>query len=260
MDYKDWKLKGIDTILEISVNEVGFEGGRGSAPVIVFYMTANARLISTQDGRELYAGEYNYKSEPRKFADWVNYDALFLKKEFVLSYMVLAEQIMDEAFVLFDIPLSYFSPYGYCSIKPAYPEIRFSFFKKDMDYIRVGTSSPTLKWESFPGKRDKECIDSETLKKITAVTYDLKIWQADNGHVGKLVYSKGGIPNPYHTIESQLCSNTKYFWTVRAKFVLEGRKRATRWACSRRPMENMIDTCKLRQIPDRNYFRFTTEP
>jgi hypothetical protein len=250
VNYALLNAKGINTVFEVAVTGVGFEGGRGSDPEIFFFMTVSTRLIRTQDGTELYTGEYKYKSKPRKFTAWAYNNATPLRDEFALCYKYLAEQIIDETFILFDVPVSYLSSYESCSVKPVYPEVKFGFLQKDMAYIKIGSIFPTIRWEAFPGEREKEIID-----RINSVTYDLKIWKVEGDHPGRLAYEKRGIPDPYHTIESRLNSSSKYFWTVRANFILDGHKRATKWASSRRP----LNPCRRNDIPNANYFRFTTE-
>jgi hypothetical protein len=39
----------------------------------------------------------------------------------------------------------------------------------------------------------------------------------------------GGLPSPAFTLEQPLAHGTPDFWTVRARFELDGRERATGW-------------------------------
>jgi hypothetical protein len=44
-----------------------------------------------------------------------------------------------------------------------------------------------------------------------------------------IVYRRDGLASPTHTLETALSPGTRYFWTVRARFELDGRERVTEW-------------------------------
>ncbi len=68
------------------------------------------------------------------------------------------------------------------------------------------------------------------------------------------VYSRAGIPAPSHTLEETVQPSTKYFWTVRARFELDGQPRVTEWG--------VTDSFARRLVPVSNpfSFRFKTPP
>jgi hypothetical protein len=84
------------------------------------------------------------------------------------------------------------------------------------------------------------------------VTYDLKIWQVEGCERGRLVYERRGLTTPEHPMEESLAPASRYFWSVRARFALDARPTATRWA--------HVDAthCFPNDIPDWQYHRFTT--
>jgi hypothetical protein len=45
-----------------------------------------------------------------------------------------------------------------------------------------------------------------------------------------LVYSQQGLVTPEHTLGTPLQPSSLYFWTVRAHFMLDGKRRATEWS------------------------------
>ncbi len=108
-------------------------------------------------------------------------------------------------------------------------------------YPNVDSLRPTLRWESFPRREDLEADREGVLRRVNAVTYDLKIWKAMEGYQsrriqrqeiaapGELVYSRTGLPGPSHRVETPLEPSTQYFWTVRARFKINGRSRVTEW-------------------------------
>jgi hypothetical protein len=45
-----------------------------------------------------------------------------------------------------------------------------------------------------------------------------------------LVYTKRGLVTREHTLETPLQPNARYFWSIRAHFTLDGKRRATEWS------------------------------
>jgi hypothetical protein len=62
------------------------------------------------------------------------------------------------------------------------------------------------------------------------VSYDLKILRAEFDHPSQVVYERFGLPGPSHRVEEPLERSTRYFWTVRARFELNGATRVTPWS------------------------------
>ena len=108
----------------------------------------------------------------------------------------------------------------------------------------VDTLRPTFRWERFPRIRDPS--DPFFSTRMGSVTYELRLWKVGKGFPddykyswmygcwdtdpGELVYSRQGIGQPEHTLETPLQPDSRYFWTVRAHFTLDGRRRATQWS------------------------------
>jgi len=105
-------------------------------------------------------------------------------------------------------------------LRAEYPEQRFRLFLDELaKFVPVDSLQPTLRWESFPRKKDFDAKIGE----VSDVTYQLKI--AGDG----MLYSKDALREPYHTIDVPLKPSTKYLWTVRACFKLKGEPRCTVW-------------------------------
>jgi hypothetical protein len=142
-----------------------------------------------------------------------------------------------------------------CAPKPPYvvglrPESSFAGTES-----QVYTLRPTFRWERFPRAKDREEIATHAGERIGTVSYELRLWKVGEefprssggigevydykyswGHEcrdtdpGKLVYTKQGLVHPEHTLETRLLPNSLYFWTVRAHFTLNGKRRATEWS------------------------------
>ena len=115
-------------------------------------------------------------------------------------------------------------------LRPEYPNVGPA-------YVKVDSLKPTFRWEPFPRPQDYEAdkervlkrIREGVLKRIRNVAYDLKIWRAEDEFPIELIYARQGLPDPSHSIEEPLEPSTKYFWTIRARFELDGHSRVIAW-------------------------------
>lgn len=132
------------------------------------------------------------------------------------------------------------SVYG---LRPLEPPARDQF-------VKVESLQPTLRWEPFPNAKDQEADHEHVLSRIRNVTYDMEIFRAgEEDHPVELVYVRVGLPEPSHTVEDPLQPSAKYFWTVRARFELDGLTRVSPWGRFRRPGTTHA------VVPSRLYFR-----
>ena len=126
---------------------------------------------------------------------------------------------------------------------------------------QVDTLRPTFRWERFPMAADLLELTPRGGERMAAVSYEFHLWKvgkelsgtrvapgsrarigtdADYTYSwrhecrdtdpGELVYTKQGLVTPEHTLETPLQPNSLYFWTVRAHFTLDGKRRATEWS------------------------------
>jgi hypothetical protein len=108
-------------------------------------------------------------------------------------------------------------------LRAEYPEQRF-FFLVDAppaSFVEVDSLQPTLRWEPFPRKKDLEA----GIGNVSDVTYQLRI-SSDGWY-----YEKDNLIEPRHTVDAPLKPSTRYVWTVRACFTLDGEPRCTVWGC-----------------------------
>lgn len=137
----------------------------------------------------------------------------------------------------------------YYVLKPLYPEFAQCLFCTHgpigiLKFVPVDSTQPTLRWETFPRSHDQ--FDTNGVeRRITEVRYDLRVFETASpatesvpyGGLAKhmlvpaqQVYEARDIPETSHKIKTALDSCTKYFWTVRARFKLDGQMRTTEWA------------------------------
>jgi hypothetical protein len=125
---------------------------------------------------------------------------------------------------------------------PIYPEQSFSMghFRSNqldtLDWPKVDSLQPTLRWEPFPGSNQwgwgtpRKPFVVVDAKSVTDVSYDLKIWVVSKGAAGDVAYERERLPEPSHHLESPLKPDTEYYWSVRARFSVDGKPRVTEWS------------------------------
>lgn len=133
-------------------------------------------------------------------------------------------------------------------LRPEYPEVHH------LAFVEVDSLQPMLRWESFPRPQDHEADNEGLMNRIRVVTYELKIWRAENDYPGELVYTRQGLPEPSHKIDDSLQRCTKYFWTIRARFTLEGHSRVTEWGLA----TTSYISPRVAYVPIPFYYRFRT--
>jgi len=101
---------------------------------------------------------------------------------------------------------------------------------KGIRFVQVDSLKPTLQWKSFPTAKDIKVDKTGDLNRICEVTYDLNIWRAEDPPSKVIIYSRTQLENSSHKIESPLDPLTRYFWSVRVRFKLDGRDIETNWS------------------------------
>ena len=142
-----------------------------------------------------------------------------------------------------------------CGLRPIYPVPEyggpFSDSNAELVFVDVNSLQPTFRWERFEA-------GNQTGIDLASVRYDLRIWDVQNGAPVGVAYAREGLAETFHRLETPLRPQTKYFWSVRARFLLDGQTRVTPWARSQYPWRAGPDPWKLPMIPDDNYLRFHT--
>ena len=147
-------------------------------------------------------------------------------------------------------------PISVYGLRPEYPELSRNTFDNDITFVGVDSLQPTLKWEPFTKLLER--ADRENLQgRIGAVTYDLQIWRGTFRPV-ELVYEQRGLEHPWHKLAATLQPSTRYFWTVRARFELDGDYRVTEWGKLREGLRKTNRPRRSNIVPDPDYYRFET--
>ena len=152
--------------------------------------------------------------------EWTGHLAEHFREELPRASRRLSEKILIDFFMRYGFEERTFAP-GLGAFIDAYAENRVKGLR---DLRLLGgkkpskSSRPSLHWETFPGEN---------------VTYDLRIWESKVGsrtQVGQVVYKRDGLTENMHTLETWLSSSTGYTWSVRARFIRDGKARVTEWS------------------------------
>ena len=116
-------------------------------------------------------------------------------------------------------------------LRPEYPTANLDITgTPKMAFVEVDTVQPTLRWEPFPDADARKADRDGRLNRIRDVSYDLRIFGAEHDHPTEVLYARSELSEPSHKVETALMPAAKYFWTVRARFMLDGVTRVTPWA------------------------------
>ncbi len=236
-----------DTFLEVGVVELRLVGSGIDRP-LALVVNVETRLLLPEKRGTLYEASLEYRSRTRKYAEWAADNAQPFQEELDRAVHSLAERIVEEVFLLH--PIS--------GPQPAPPAAPWEFVSAD-------SLQPTLRWEGFPQLQDRQTNREETLGRIRQVTYDLMIWRAEEeypqeflqAYPGELVYRRQGLSEPWHKLEEPLAPTTKYFWTIRARFELDGLPRVTQWGMTKGRPDDLPEA-RMPVIPSPSHYRFST--
>jgi hypothetical protein len=89
------------TILEVTVERVGLQAPVGIKPPLTFVLTERTRLLRASDGTELYVHWLTYRGRTRPIEAWLAENSAMLREDVGRACRVLAEEIVDEVFLLY---------------------------------------------------------------------------------------------------------------------------------------------------------------
>ncbi|MGE0081304.1 MAG: hypothetical protein AB7U81_08405 [Thiohalomonadaceae bacterium] len=251
--------------LLVEAAELGFERGRYLRDSLALTLDLGVRWFR---GDELIvARSFSYRSSERPAHTW---DAAATTAVLKSAYSELGEHIAEELLMSAGLPRAVGDACGLQGLAPK------RLYRPQLGptpgdwnrFIVLDTHTPTLDWESFAEHARRAGAEAvgETAREVR---YDLRLWQVLPGAAPLLVYERQGLTATEHTVEMPLRAATRYFWSVRARFIApDGSTRVTTWARFRLPYAavsasagvagTVRDPCLLDFIAEPNYYRFAT--
>jgi len=246
----------LDTVVELSLLrfEAEVTGAKGN-PISVKAIF-RVRVVNASDGKVL--DSFTHQSIAAGiFDDWIKDNAQMLANAIQFMYRDFAEVVVDELFLNYrpvgeaddktaqqeikkadtDIWEQHMVLSDYV-LQPLYPEVwrkllPFGDFSFGGLIVRdVDSSEPTLSWEALP--KLKELSKARAGSRITDVKYDLRIFNyryfLKALVANKQIYQITGLTEPKFKLSGFFKPCHVYFWTVRARFLLDGTRQATEWS------------------------------
>jgi hypothetical protein len=233
-DYRSLAAEGIDTVVEVALTKAGTRGSGIDSPLLL-YMEAHVRLIRTGENAEVFFADYRYLGKGLKLSEWLANQGQPLLRALEAGYESLGSQIYDDVFLLYPFrdlePRSVQGSLHAFGLEPIYPGIGLlaGLMGSGASWPIVNNLQPTLRWQAFPREFDIETSPAE-MGRVKNVRYELVIAREHNWAPAEVVYRREGLSEAAHTLEAPLSPSTRYFWTVRAGFELDGRQRVTDWS------------------------------
>jgi hypothetical protein len=259
-NYQSLAALGIDTVLETTLTKAG-TAGIGLNDPSTAYMQVHVRLVGTHDNAEKYSNDFTYYGRRLDLAGWSANQAKPLIDELNKGYRTLGTHIYENIFELYSWPdRERHSAGGVMSsafgLAPINPPTRGAltgdrFIGARFEWYAVDGLRPRFKWEAFPRPGDI-AVAPEEMKRVSNVKYDLLIAKEENMAPGVVIYQQQGLQSPEHVINLSLQPDSRYFWTVRARFELDGRSRITEWGSTHFAVRERITA------PSQYSYRFRT--
>ena len=113
-------------------------------------------------------------------------------------------------------------------LTPEYPVVRKKWYSLVAEFVEVDSLTPVFRWQPFDIALVAPLHPLEHAH-VGPVRYELRIWQTVIKSTGKLVYVQDRLAATEHRITRPLRPGTRYFWSVRAHFEVNGERRMTEW-------------------------------
>jgi hypothetical protein len=227
-----------DLRIEVAVDRWGLAGGAGSDPLTGFYIETSYRVVRGSDGATIAERSVIQGGPQRTISAWTRDNAAALSKAIDETLSRVAEAVTDGAFLVYDFHVLRPGVVrgNTCGLRPVSPSPIYRFGPYESGHPRVDSLTPDLVWESFPSKADVEDDTGHILARVSDIRYDLRVWKDVHGGPGDVVYERTGLQltsrdgQVDHLVDTPLAPGTRYLWSVRARFRLDGAERVTRWA------------------------------
>lgn len=238
------RARGFGVAIEFKLKEIGFEAV-GADTIMSLFLTAEASLVDTTTGKPVAQRGLVYVSPRHAHELWTRDSGALTKAETERACNTLAERMVED--LLLGATAGPARPGTYthmdiCGLAPRSPTLAWG--DRGPAESEVESVTPLLAWEKEPAAAwsseyhawdPTERPTDETpwgRAKPGDTTYDLRIWSVADGAPDALVYERLKLPRPGHRVEVPLEPGSTYFWSVRMRYVIDGRMQATRWSAA----------------------------
>jgi hypothetical protein len=246
--------------IELGITELRAETPGSEALPYRFVLTVRGRLVDRVSGKVLDTFAHGEPTEQFTLAQWTEDDGRRVGEQLRLAARRGVEAFVDEWVLVYrgepsgsakadsdafrrSIPAYVLEPLQPTAAESAEARARqFSPFTPTQD-----PQAASFRWQPAPRSFAETGVP---LDRLVNLRYELRIFSAtpDPKHdalyvAGPLLYTYRDIPGPSFKLPAALRPCGKYYWTVRAMFLLDGQPRATEWA----HMDTQVDPATARR-------------
>jgi hypothetical protein len=209
---EEWVLRVHDVVVRFAAHPAG-------GNPLVMAVTASAEIADGAGNVRDRRG-YLIESPWRRASEWTRDGNALARAEAVRATTQLAERVVD-TLVLGTAMTAAAESVAVCGLAPIAPPPAAG------DPVAVDTLSPTLEWSAMP--------DAPSLRPpatATDIRYDLRVWKMVDDRAEDLVVERFGLAQTRHVFDAPLAGSSRFAWTVRMRYVVDGRVRATPWSAA----------------------------
>jgi hypothetical protein len=209
-------------------------------------------LTNSRDGSVV--DQYSYAVEtPRQFVEgWSQGGVGLLASSISVGIVQMAEVLAEEVLLIVTSPQQRRKGYLVQPITPKYKIALFGgsddFTSVGGDYHRTDSLQPTFSWEDFRTAYAEDPLYDDVPASALEVSYDLRIYRSRLGadaqpmlypssakmpttlYPGEMLHEFRGVPAEEFVPDFEFAPCTPYAWTVRARFVVDGKTHLTYWS------------------------------
>lgn len=238
------------TLLEMGLQDVHYSGSGQAGADVCLYMSARGRKINAVTGELIEELNPALAIDCLRPENWIADEGRRFRTALEDGYKALARLLVDKLYFIYrsaerqpheEGAARVVPQYALAPIAPRAPEMYLDLrviTKKARHvqgfgashFVDVSSLSPAFSWERFPRAFDQPAGG------FSAVSYDLRLYDSREVWDGKfampvrLLLERTGLTEPLYALDLPLQACTRYFWTVRARFTLNGTRRVTEWA------------------------------
>lgn len=249
--------RGYGAVIEVRVTRAGYAAAPGYDPELALFVAGGARLVDTATGQPTAIRGLVYQSPHRRLEAWVRDGGALERLEMAKATRVLAERIVESFLLAADEasgPGTVAASIIACGIEPVRPAGTWTWSMSGARRPEAGqddghlfqhpatgaadSTRPLLAWKARPAVPD----DGRPLAWARAadVRYDLRIWNEVDGAPGEPVYERFGLAATEHRVEAALAPASRYYWSIRMRYTIDGRARASRWGATNVPSFDLL--------------------
>ena len=246
---------GPDYVVEVALTELRATTPGTAALPYYFRLSARGRLVRVADNEVMDSFTSTAATNEGTVDEWTAENGKLIVEELGDALQRVGAAFVDEWILLYrgetaagtDTKRNRTPDYMLRPLSPVRISIRVfktPYIAGHLDPVNVGSTTPLLAWEKLPSTVHAELFEGAS-PRARNIRYDVQVFDAgpflpdtiaaprvpqDTIAARRVVRRHADLTVPEVRVEETLTPCTYYFWTVRARFELDGRQRSTEWS------------------------------